>query len=223
MLADLLPQRLILDRYRIGNRIGAGASGTVYAADDVKQNSQVVIKLFDGASDGFSAWNDEMRLIMRLSHPNIVPCFDVGFDDQLKVWMLVLAYQEGGSLRRWMSDPALRRQIPAKQVLSDIASALLFAHKKGVIHRDVKPDKLPSVGKWQENFRNPIETGREVLRIIQRPQPTETKPAVSAEAFYIPPSTFHAWAVTLFIEAKNTASRPMSSGVCARPCGISAF
>ncbi|HMY60128.1 MAG TPA: protein kinase, partial [Pseudomonadota bacterium] len=90
----------------------------------------------DGASDGFSAWNDEMRLIMRLSHPNIVPCFDVGFDDQLKVWMLVLAYQEGGSLRRWMSDPALRRQIPAKQVLSDIASALLFAHKKGVIHRD---------------------------------------------------------------------------------------
>ncbi|HNN52658.1 MAG TPA: serine/threonine-protein kinase [Pseudomonadota bacterium] len=142
MLADLLPQRLILDRYRIGNRIGAGASGTVYAADDVKQSSQVVIKLFDGASDGFSAWNDEMRLIMRLSHPNIVPCFDVGFDDQLKVWMLVLAYQEGGSLRRWMSDPALRRQIPAKQVLSDIASALLFAHKKGVIHRDVKPDNV---------------------------------------------------------------------------------
>lgn len=142
MLTEPQAERLILDRYRVGHRLGAGASGTVYAAEDEKHSAHVVIKLFDGVADGFSAWNEEMRLITRLSHPSIVPCLDVGFDEKLQMWTLVFERQDGGSLRRWLSDPVLREQLSAHRILHDVASALLFAHKKGVIHRDVKPDNV---------------------------------------------------------------------------------
>ncbi len=136
------PGQLVLDRYRMGVRIGAGASGSVFAAEDEQKHTKVVIKLFDGVMDGFSAWNDEMRLILRMSHPNIVPCLDVGFDQSLGMWTLVLERQEGGSLRRWMSTPAQRQRLPVLSILRDIASALAFVHEKGVIHRDVKPDNV---------------------------------------------------------------------------------
>ena len=133
---------LVLDRYRLGQRIGAGASGSVHAAEDTQLGRSVVIKLFDGQEDSFGAWRDEMRLILRMSHPNIVPCLDIGFDEHLGMWTLVFARQEGGSLRRWMVDPVRQAQLRLRDILHDVASALSFAHKKGVIHRDVKAENV---------------------------------------------------------------------------------
>ena len=133
---------LVLDRYRLGQRIGAGASGSVHAAEDTQLGRSVVIKLFDGQEDSFGAWRDEMRLILRMSHPNIVPCLDIGFDEHLGMWTLVFARQTGGSLRRWMVDPVRQAQLRLRDILHDVASALSFAHKKGVIHRDVKAENV---------------------------------------------------------------------------------
>ena len=135
---------LVLDRYRLGQRLGAGTSGSVHAAEDTQFGRSVVVKLFDGQEDSFDAWRDEMRLILRLSHPNIVPCLDIGFDERLGMWILVFARQAGGSLRRWMVDPVHREQLRLRDILNDVASALSFAHKKGVIHRDMKLAHLPS-------------------------------------------------------------------------------
>ena len=133
---------LVLDRYRLGQRLGAGTSGSVHAAEDTQFGRSVVVKLFDGQEDSFDAWRDEMRLILRLSHPNIVPCLDIGFDERLGMWTLVFARQSGGSLRRWMVDPVHREQLRLRDILNDVASALSFAHKKGVIHRDVKAENI---------------------------------------------------------------------------------
>lgn len=57
---------LVLDRYRLGQRLGAGTSGSVHAAEDTQFGRSVVVKLFDGQEDSFDAWRDEMRLILRL-------------------------------------------------------------------------------------------------------------------------------------------------------------
>ena len=142
MLTQGERSELILDRYRLGQRVGAGAAGSVHAAEDTQLGQSVVIKLFDGQADGFSAWHDEMRLILRMSHPNIVPCLDIGFDERLGMWTLVFARQQGGSLRRWMVDPARTEPLPIRDILRDVASALSFAHRKGVIHRDVKAENI---------------------------------------------------------------------------------
>lgn len=101
-----------------------------------------MVKFFDAQEDGFSLWTSEMRLVMRLQHPNIVPCLDVGFDELHELWALVFPQARGGSLRRWL---AAGRRLHANQiarVLIDVASALAYAHGQGVIHRDVKPENV---------------------------------------------------------------------------------
>lgn len=136
---------LVLGRYRLGSRVGVGASGSVFRAQDAKTDQDVVIKFFDAGEDGFSPWANEMRLVMRFKHPNIVPCLDVGFDDAHKLWVLVFAQARGGSLRRWLAASRKLSLYQTAQVLIDVGSALSYAHEQGVVHRDVKPDKITPV------------------------------------------------------------------------------
>lgn len=128
---------LVLHRYRLGGRIGAGAAGSVFVAKDTLRQQDVVVKFFDAQEDGFSLWTSEMRLVTRLAHPNIVPCLDVGFDELHKLWALVFPQARGGSLRRWL---AAGRRFDAHQiarVLIDVGSALAYAHGQGVDRKSV--------------------------------------------------------------------------------------
>ena len=141
MAESVSSQSLVLGRYQLTDRVGTGSSGSVFAATDSQTGSEVVVKFFDGAEDGFPSWTSELRLVMRFKHPNIVPCLDAGFDEVHQLWALVFARAHGGSLRRALIAGTLRKEQHA-QVLLNVASALVYAHSQGVIHRDVKPENI---------------------------------------------------------------------------------
>lgn len=134
-------QPLVLGRYQLTERVGTGSSGSVIAAKDSQSGREVVVKFFDGEQDGFPSWTSELRLVMRFKHPHIVPCLDAGYDEVHKLWALVFARAHGGSLRRALVAGTFRKEQRAPLLVS-IASALVYAHNQGVIHRDVKPENI---------------------------------------------------------------------------------
>ncbi len=132
----------VLGRYLLGERLAAGSLGTVVAATDLRTGDAVAVKFFDGATDNYAAWVDEMRLAVRLAHPHIVACRDAGHDPQWGMSVLVFTRAMGGSLRRAMASG--RRFTPPEihRLLTEMARALWHAHAQGVIHRDVKPENI---------------------------------------------------------------------------------
>lgn len=133
---------LVLGRYRVGARLAAGAVGTVAAAVDEETGRDVVVKFFDGADDNFSAWVREMRLVMRLRHPNIPACLNAGHDADWDMHVLVFERALGGSLRRALAGGRRFTRAEGRRVLTDVAAALVHSHTHGVVHRDIKPENI---------------------------------------------------------------------------------
>jgi hypothetical protein len=144
------PPELVLGRYRVGPRIAAGAVGTVTAAVDIQTGRDVVVKFFDGADDNFSAWVREVRLVMRLRHPNIPVCLNAGHDAGWGVSVLVFERALGGSLRRALASGRRFDRAAARRVLTDVAAALAYSHTQGVVHRDIKPENILAQGRLGE-------------------------------------------------------------------------
>lgn len=138
--------RVLSGRYRLTEAVGAGASGQVFRADDPRLRRQVAVKLLHRslASDRHyvARFEHEARSAGLLSHRNIVSILDWGEDAGEPY--LVMQYLEGGSLRELLdSDPTLRLT-PAQVAAAagGVASALAYAHSRGVLHRDIKPANL---------------------------------------------------------------------------------
>lgn len=143
--------RVLYERYRIEDRIAAGSAGLVYAAVDIKTGEDVVVKVFPDASvaDDKGAWAKEMRLAFRLVHPNIARCLNAGFSGADEDSILVFERISGGSLRRHLVQRQKLSDEEVTGLLCDVGAALQFAHRKGVIHRDVKPENvLYEDGRW---------------------------------------------------------------------------
>jgi len=132
-----------LGKYKIVELVGHGGMATVYKGyqDDVDRNVAVkVLPPHPGQSAAFvERFRQEARTIARLSHPHILPLYDYGHEDD--ILYLVMPYIDGGSL----ADRVRRGKMSfndIERLLSQMASALDFAHKQGVIHRDIKPDNI---------------------------------------------------------------------------------
>ena len=131
------------DRYRVKRRLGSGGMATVYLAEDVKHNRNVAIKVLTpdlAAFLGPERFRREIEVAARLSHPHIVPLIDSGQTESLSYY--VMPYIEGDSLRGWL---AREKQLPVEQALrvtEHVGAALEYAHRQGILHRDIKPDNI---------------------------------------------------------------------------------
>ena len=130
-------------RYVIEREIGKGGMATVFLALDERHNRKVALKLLDpelGAMLGAERFLSEIRVTANLQHPNLLPLFDSGEANGLLYY--VMPYVEGESLRTRLER---EKQLPvdeAVRIAAAIASALDYAHRRGVIHRDLKPENV---------------------------------------------------------------------------------
>jgi serine/threonine-protein kinase len=116
---------------------------TVYLCVDTKFDRRVAIKLLHpdlAAAVGGDRFHREIRIATGLSHPNILPAYDSGEIDGSQFY--VMPYVEGESLRDRLTR---ERQLPVQdaiRIATEIASALQYAHSRGIVHRDIKPENI---------------------------------------------------------------------------------
>lgn len=137
-------QAALGERYDVERELGRGGMAVVFAARDGELRRNVAIKLLPpelGATDDLRArFTREARTAAGLSHPNIAPIYDVGEGDGL-AW-IVMALVDGESVSARVERDGPLSLALARRVVSDVAQALAYAHARGVVHRDIKPDNI---------------------------------------------------------------------------------
>lgn len=137
---------LVLGRYRLVSRAGAGGMSEVWRAEDTTLHRTVAVKVILDpiASDPTFAerFLREARLVAGLDHPNVLSVFDFGKEvvEGREVSYLVMPLVSGGSLRERIKGPVPFGEAIAW--LAAIGAALDHAHAKGILHRDVKPGNV---------------------------------------------------------------------------------
>ncbi len=128
--------------YRIVRPIGKGGMATAYLAIQESLERQVVLKvLTPGPADtaeSVERFLNEGRIVASLRHPNIITIYDIGIADE--VIYISMEYVEGGDLKQRMSDFSVPEK--ALELLLKIGDALDAVHRRGIIHRDVKPGNI---------------------------------------------------------------------------------
>jgi eukaryotic-like serine/threonine-protein kinase len=139
-------EEVVAGRYRIESRLGSGGMSTVHLAFDERLERHVAVKLLAEhlASDPafVSRFQREALAAARLIHPNIVQVFDSGLDERRDQHYIVMEYIDGQSCAEVLRE---RGWLPVEEALPIILGAcagLDYAHRKGVVHRDVKPGNL---------------------------------------------------------------------------------
>lgn len=138
--------RLIGGRYLLQAPLGEGGMATLWRALDQQLGREVAVKLLRpqySADPGFAArFRQEARAAASLSHPNIVSVYDYGTDPDGETQFIVMHLVEGRDLSAILHERGRLEADDAVRVAISVASALEAAHRRGIVHRDVKPGNI---------------------------------------------------------------------------------
>ena len=146
-MTDPLFRRVVAaigQQYELESEIGRGGMSVVYRARDVRLNRSVAIKVlppqlaYDPAIR--TRFTREAQTSAQLAHPHIVPIYDVG--EHEGVAYFVMSIVTGGNLATHLAREPRQPINEVRRILAEIADALAYAHARGVIHRDIKPDNI---------------------------------------------------------------------------------
>ncbi|MDX6617486.1 MAG: eukaryotic-like serine/threonine-protein kinase, partial [Solirubrobacterales bacterium] len=133
---------MVDERYRLVRKIGSGGMADVWLADDIELDRQVAIKIlhehFSQDKEFVERFRREASSAAGLQHPNVVGVFDRG--EFRNSYFIAMEYVEGDSLKDLITDGMT--VAAAVEVTRQILEAERFAHKKGIIHRDIKPHNV---------------------------------------------------------------------------------
>ena len=133
----------LADRYAIEREIGHGGMATVYLARDLRHGRAVAIKVLRpdlAQAVGSERFLREIGIAAQLQSPHILPLLDSGANDGMLFY--VMPFVEGDSLRGRMAREGTIAPSEAMRLLRDIVDGVAHAHRKGVVHRDLKPDNV---------------------------------------------------------------------------------
>jgi len=136
-------KKALADRYQFERKIGAGGMADVFLAHDVRHNRKVAIKVMHrelAVRVGVDRFLREIETTAKLQHPHILPLFDSGRVEDTVFY--VMPFVEGESLRTRLRREAQLPVADAIRITTEIAAGLDYAHRHGVIHRDIKPDNV---------------------------------------------------------------------------------
>jgi serine/threonine-protein kinase len=143
-LSDTLIDTIFDGRYRIVRRLGAGGMANVYLAEDTELGRPVAIKILNDRYTNdelfVERFQREAKSAASLSHPNIVSIYDRGEDDGTHY--IAMEVVDGQSLKETIRASGRLRPAQAIAYTRQILSALRFAHRNGIIHRDIKPHNI---------------------------------------------------------------------------------
>ena len=139
-----LIDRVLKERYKLTELIAEGGMASVFKGTDLLLQRTVAVKILRQNltldEDGIERFYREARSAAKLSHPNIVNIYDIGQEED--IYFIVMEYLQGGTLDRLISGG---KPAPIDEIIrigTEICEALDYAHKKGVIHRDIKAQNI---------------------------------------------------------------------------------
>ena len=198
-----------IGRYEIIKTIGKGAMGVVYKARDPLLDRVVAVKtIMSPQGQGrrvrsafLERFQREAKAAAKMQHPAIVTIFDVGVDEEAGAPFMVLEYLPGESL----ADRLDRVRFPLARcvsIASDLASALSFAHRQRIVHRDVKPANVLHAGdnRWKlADFGIARMPDSDLTQVgIFMGTPGYSPPEAIREGRYTPQADVFAWGAVLY-------------------------
>jgi len=135
---------IISGKYRILEKIGEGGMGTVYRALQIDVERVVALKMLSpflaGDPSFLERFRQEALVIARLSHPSIVNV--IGIEQHVGTFCIVMEFIDGETLESIMNRRGALERKQAVDICRRVAGALEYAHSKGIVHRDIKPDNI---------------------------------------------------------------------------------
>jgi eukaryotic-like serine/threonine-protein kinase len=173
----------VLGRYRLCRRLGAGGFGTVWLAWDERLERDVALKLLPRERIASGRFEREARAAARLNHPGIVVLYEAAVDDE--GGYLVSELVRGHTLSQLLSDGRLSDRDVVSAAIA-LADALEYAHRQGVVHRDVKPSNvlMPDAPSTSAEVAKLTDFG--VARLIGGDSLTRTGDVVGTNAYMAP-------------------------------------
>jgi serine/threonine protein kinase len=140
------PGRVLGGRYRLVHEIARGGMAAVWEAHDTLLDRRVAVKLlhrqFADEPEFLERFRREARAAASLNHPNVVSIYDVGEDPETRTPYIVMELVDGESLKERIRRAAPLADADIRQIGAALAATLDYGHRRGIVHRDVKPQNI---------------------------------------------------------------------------------